>query len=79
MIQSIDQSVFHSSTIISWQGRSSNWESNVDDVVFLNAWVEPTNIDHDEDVPFLDASVCQCKGFTFDDMARICNQYFGFT
>ncbi|XP_001180755.2 uncharacterized protein LOC752969 [Strongylocentrotus purpuratus] len=54
-------------------------ESNVDDDAFLNAWLEPTNIDHDEDVPFLDPNVCQCRGFCFDDMARICNQYFGFT
>ncbi|XP_063955980.1 uncharacterized protein LOC129261718 isoform X1 [Lytechinus pictus] len=61
--------------LVSSMGR----ESNVDDDTFLNAWLEPTNIDHDEDVPFLEPNVCQCKGFCFDDMARICNQYFGFT
>lgn len=61
------------------QMRQSGRDDNVDDDAFLSVWLEPTNIDPDEDVPFLDANVCQCKGFTFDDMARICNQYYGFT
>ncbi|XP_071505223.1 uncharacterized protein [Diadema antillarum] len=60
------------------QVRSSCRSNDVDDDAYLNGWLEPTNIDRDEEVSVLGAAICQCKGFVFDDKARICNQYFGF-